>query len=78
MKKVLFSGIPFDKGEITLALESGVDAVIVEREHVAAVQALSKTPVLAAEDLPYVLLASKADEEEAVRLLTQGKDVILK
>jgi len=78
MKKVLFSGVPFDKGEITLALESGVDAVIAQREHVAAVQTLSKIPVLAAEDLPYVLLASKADEEEAVRLLVQGKDVILK
>ena len=78
MKKVLFSGVPFDKGEITLALESGVDAVIVEREHVASVQALSKIPVLAAEDQPYVLLSSKADEEEAVRLLAQGKDVILK
>ena len=78
MKKVLFSGVPFDKGEITLALESGVDAVIVERERVAEVQALSKIPVLAAEDQPYVLLSSKADEEEAVRLLAQGKDVILK
>jgi len=78
MKKVLLSGVPFDKGEITLALESGVDAVIAQREHVAAVQTLSKIPVLAAEDLPYVLLASKADEEEAVRLLVQGKDVILK
>jgi 3-dehydroquinate synthase II len=78
MKKVLFSGVPFDKGEITLALESGVDAVIVEREHVASVQALSKIPVLTAEDQPYVLLSSKADEEEAVHLLAQGKDVILR
>ncbi len=78
MKNVIFSGIPFDKGEITLALESGVDAIIVEAEHVASVQALSKTPVLAAEDQPYVLLDSKADEEEAVRLLAQGRNVILK
>ena len=78
MKKVLFSGVPFDKAEITLALESGVDAVIVEREHVASVQALSKIQVLAAEDQPYVLLSSKADEEEAVRLLGQGRDVILR
>ncbi len=78
MKNVIFSGIPFDKGEITLALESGVDAIIVEAEHVASVQALSKTPVLASEDQPYVLLDSKADEEEAVRLLAQGRNVILK
>ena len=78
MKNVLFCAVPFDKGEVTLALESGVDAVITDREHVAAVQALSKTPVLVAEDQPYVLLESKADEEEAVRLLAQGRDVILR
>jgi 3-dehydroquinate synthase II len=78
MKNVLFCAVPFDKGEVTLALESGVDAVITDRERVAAVQALSKTPVLVAEDQPYVLLESKADEEEAVRLLAQGRDVILR
>lgn len=78
MKNVLFCSVPFDKGDVTLALESGVDAVITEREHVAAVQALSKTPVLAAEDQSYVLLESKSDEEEAVRLLSQGKGVILR
>ncbi len=78
MKHVLFSAVPFDKGEVTLALESGVDAVITDREHAAAVQALSKTPVLAVEDLPYVRLEGKADEEDAVTLLTQGKDVILR
>lgn len=78
MKNVLFCAVPFDKGEVTLALESGVDAVITDSEHVAAVQALSKTPVLAAEDQPYVLLESKADEQEAVRLLALGRDVILR
>lgn len=78
MKNVIFSGIPFDKGEITLALESGVDAIIVEAAHVASVQALSKTPVLAAEEQAFVRLDSKADEEEAVRLLAQGRNVILK
>lgn len=78
MKNVIFSGIPFDKGEITLALESGVDAIIVEAAHVASVQALSKTPVLAAEEQAFVRLDSKADEEEAVRLLAQGQGVILK
>ena len=78
MKNVIFSGIPFDKGEITLALESGVDAVIVESAHVASVQALSKTPVLAAEEQAFIRLDSKADEEEAVRLLVQGRNVILK
>jgi 3-dehydroquinate synthase II len=78
MKNVLFCALPFSKGDVTLALESGVDAVVTDREHVAAVQALSKTPVLAAEDLCFVALTGKDDEEEAVRQLAQGSQVILK
>ncbi len=78
MKNVLFCALPFSKSDVTLALESGVDAVITDREHVAAVQALSKTPVLAAEDFHFVALTGKGDEEEAVRLLTQGNQVVLR
>ena len=33
MKKIFFEAVPFDKGEVTLALESGVDAVIAEAEY---------------------------------------------
>lgn len=78
MKNVLFCALPFSKSDVTLALESGVDAVVTDREHVAAVQALSKTPVLAAEDICFVALTGKNDEEEAVRLLTRGDQVVLK
>jgi 3-dehydroquinate synthase II len=78
MKNVLFCALPFSKGDVTLALESGVDAVVTDREHVAAVQALSKTPVLAAEDICFVALTGKADEEEAVRQLARGGQVVLK
>ena len=51
MKKIFFEAVPFDKGEVTLALESGVDAVIAEAEHLEAVRALSKIPVLDAGEL---------------------------
>lgn len=78
MKKIFFEAVPFDKGEVTLALESGVDAVIAEAEHLEAVRALSKIPVLDAGELEFVALKDKADEEEAVRLLAQGRTVILR
>lgn len=78
MKKIFFQATPFDKNAVTLALESGVDAVIVESKHLDAVRALSKTPVLTAEDLDFILLQDKSDEEEAVRLLIQGRTVILR
>lgn len=78
MKNVLFSALPYRKDEITLALESGVDAVITDREHVAAAQALSKIPILTAEDLCFVTLDGKAAEEETVRRLAQGGQVILR
>ena len=47
MAQVCFSCVPFDKGQVTLALESGVDAVIVPREQVEQVAGLSRCPVWA-------------------------------
>jgi 3-dehydroquinate synthase II len=55
-----------------------VDAVIVEAEHLDAVRALSKTPVLTVEEQDFISLESKSDEEEAVRLLGLGRTVILR
>lgn len=78
MKKIFFEAVPFDKGEVTLALESGVDAVIAEAEYLEAVRALSKIPVLDAGALEFVALKDKFDEEETVRLLAQGRTVILR
>lgn len=78
MKKIFFEAVPFDKGEVTLALESGVDAVIAEAEHLEALRALSKIPVLDAGELEFIALKDKSDEEEAVRLLAQGRTVILR
>lgn len=34
MSRIYFNCVPFDKGDVTLALESGVDGVIVPRKHV--------------------------------------------
>ena len=45
MSRIYFNCVPFDKGDVTLALESGVDGVIVPREYVEQVSGLSRCPV---------------------------------
>ncbi|WP_297227840.1 3-dehydroquinate synthase II family protein [uncultured Desulfovibrio sp.] len=77
MARVYFRCDPFDKGAVTLALESGVDGVIVPREHVEAVAGLSRCPVWAAEETPAVALTVKADEEAVLERLHAGERVVL-
>ncbi|WP_300801596.1 3-dehydroquinate synthase II family protein [uncultured Desulfovibrio sp.] len=77
MARVYFRCDPFDKGAVTLALESGVDGVIVPREHVEAVAGLSRCPVWAAEETPAVALTVKADEEAVLERLRAGERVTL-
>ena len=77
MSRVVFKSVPARKEDITLALESGVDGVIVPRADVAAVAALARCEVLAAEDMQFTLLTCKADEEQALQELLDGKPVVL-
>lgn len=77
MAQIYFCCVPFDKGQVTLALESGVDAVIVPRDRVEQVSGLSRCPVWAHEDLSMVTLTAKADEEEALKRLKEGQRVVL-
>ena len=77
MSRIYFNCVPFDKGDVTLALESGVDGVIVPRKHVEEVSGLSRCPVLAAEDTAMVALNVKADEEAVLERLHKGERVVL-
>jgi len=77
MKTIIFKAIPFDKAVLTLALESGVDAVMVEADQVAAVQALGRVTVITPEDMPAIALTKKSDEEEAVARIRQGGNIVL-
>ena len=78
MSQLYFLSQPYDKKAITLALESGVDGVIVASEHVQSVSALARSKVLALEDCTFVSLGCKQDEESALENLKSGKRVILK
>lgn len=78
MKKVLVQSIPFDKTVVTLALESGVDALVVESADVDKVLALAKAEVRTPDDFAVVELASKDDEAVAVKELAAGREVVLR
>ena len=77
MSRIYFNCVPFDKGDVTLALESGVDGVIVPRKHVEEVSGLSRCPVWAAEDTAMIALNVKADEEAVLERLHKGERVVL-
>lgn len=63
MAQIIYKAIPYAKEDVTLALESGVDAVIVPTEQVQLVSGLSRCNVLAAENVPCVALTRKEDEQ---------------
>ena len=77
MSRIYFNCVPFDKGDVTLALESGVDGVIVPRKHVEEVSGLSRCPAWAAEDTAMLALNVKADEEAVLERLHKGERVVL-
>lgn len=78
MKKVIFKSVPFDKKLITIALESGVDAIMVEKDQVKNVESLGRVTVITPEDMPVVELTKKSDEDIAVKGIQEGKNVVLK
>jgi len=77
VKHVWFCALPFDKKLVTLALESGVDAIITEAQRADDVRALGRVEVLTPDDVTRIALASKKDEESAVAALKAGKKTIL-
>lgn len=77
MKKIIFKAIPFDKNLVTLALESGVDAVLSTSEYKKDIEALGRVIVLTPEEMPEVAINEKADEETAIELDKKGKAVCL-
>lgn len=77
MPQVWLKSVPFDKHLVTLALESGVDALITTPDRVRDVAALGRVRVLAEEEITTIALRSKADEETAVQALRAGNPVVL-
>jgi len=74
---IYFKSVPFSKNDVTLALESGVDGVIVPSGNVESVASLSRIPAISEEDLPSMAIASKADEEAIRDCLNAGRKAVL-
>ena len=74
---IYFKSVPFSKNDVTLALESGVDGVIVPSGNVESVASLSRIPAIAEEDMPSMVMASKADEEAIRDTLNAGRKAVL-
>lgn len=77
MPLILYESVPYSHEDITLALECGVDALIVPTANIATASALSRTPVLCAENFQSLTLHSKADEQVAAEQLAIGQGVRL-
>lgn len=77
MKKIIFKAIPFDKNLVTLALESGVDAVLTTPEYKEDIEALGRVTVITPEEMPTVAINEKADEQTAIDLDQKGREVCL-
>jgi 3-dehydroquinate synthase II len=73
MKTIIFKAIPFQKKLVTLALESGVDAILTEADKAESVRALGRVTVLTEAELPTFALNKKADEEAATVALTAAQ-----
>ncbi len=78
MSKIYYRCVPFIKESITFALESGVDAIIVEKNHIEQTKSLAKIEVYAADDFELMVMNNKEDEEEICTKLLQNKNVIIK
>lgn len=74
---IYFKSVPFSKSDVTLALESGVDGVIVPEDKAEAVSHLSRTAVIADKDMPPRSMSAKADEEAIRDELLAGKKAVL-
>ncbi|MDR0378849.1 MAG: 3-dehydroquinate synthase II family protein [Candidatus Accumulibacter sp.] len=78
MKTILFKAVPYVKQDVTRALESGVDGLIVPEEHLAAASALARCVVLEAGAFEEAELFSKDDEESVAACLSRGRSVLLR
>ncbi|MBQ8172663.1 MAG: 3-dehydroquinate synthase II family protein [Mailhella sp.] len=74
---IYFKSVPFRKEDVTLALESGVDGVIVPADKVDSVAALSRIPAIAEEAMPSMSMDTKADEEAIRDAILAGTRAVL-
>ncbi|MDR0827404.1 MAG: 3-dehydroquinate synthase II family protein [Desulfovibrio sp.] len=78
MKKVFFRAVPFNKGEVTAALEAGADGLIVPEDSLQSASSLARCTVLGLNGIQEIDLRSGADATLAAACLDEGKTILLK
>lgn len=77
MAKIFFRSVPFDKNAVTLALEAGVDGIIAPSSQVETVSGLARCEVWPDEQVNFITLNSKKDEEDALKSMQSGQKTVL-
>ncbi len=77
MPNIWYKSVPYAKEDVTLALESGVDGLIVPAAKVSSVQNLARCTVVAEDNMPSIKLNCKEDEEALVAKLNDGQNIVL-
>ncbi|MDE5833415.1 MAG: 3-dehydroquinate synthase II family protein [Desulfovibrio sp.] len=77
MARIIFRSVPFNKSDVTMALESGADGVIVPGERADMVAGLSRCQVIRDEDVAFAPIGSKTDEEDFLKRLRAGEKLVL-
>ncbi len=76
-RNIYFKAVPFAKEEVTMALESGVDAIIAPAKHVQEIEALGRVAVISLDSILLKTLTCKEDEKEVVEALSRNQQTIL-
>ncbi len=77
MAQIWYKSVPMCKEDVTLALESGIDGLIVPAKDVQSVTSLARCKVVSEEQMPSFTLHKKEDEESFVQQIQTGKDLVL-
>ncbi len=77
MATIWYKSVPMRKEDVTLALESGVDGLIVPVKDVQSVASLARCLVVSEEDMPSHALQKKEDEQAFVQAVQQGQHCVL-
>ena len=77
MAAIFFRSVPFEKSDVTLALESGVDGIIVPEDKVESVKQLARCEVWAEEQTPVIAINTKQDEESVLSRIKNGERIVL-
>ncbi len=77
MRAIYFKATPYAAEEVTLALETGANGLIVPADKVEAASSLARCDVFPADDTVFVSLGGSGDEQAALRAMERAALVVL-